>query len=231
MKLAIMQPYFFPYLGYFQLMKAADTFVFYDDVTYIKGGWINRNTILSLNGPARITLQVSGASSNRFIRDVGVGGNRSALLKTITQAYAKAPFRDEVIPLVETCLSQRVDSLSEFLAFTLSKTARFMGLKPTFLMSSSIEKTDGLVAQDRVIDICTRLNASHYINPIGGQELYDREAFAKKGIKLSFHRFKAQPYPQFHRTPEFVPSLSVLDALMFLGRDGVQPYLDAFDLV
>lgn len=231
MKLAIMQPYFFPYLGYFQLMRAADTFVFYDDVTFIKGGWINRNSILSLNGPTRITLQVSGASSNKLIRDVGVGGNRPALLKTITQAYAKAPFRDEVMPLVERCLANETESLSDFLHFTLKETAAFMGLKPRFLVSSDIEKADELTGQDRVLDICKQLEASHYINPIGGQDLYDKETFAKHNLALSFHQYRAQPYPQFKRTPEFVPYLSVLDALMFLGTEGIQPYLDAYDLV
>lgn len=230
MKLAIMQPYFFPYLGYFQLMRAADTFVFYDDVTFIKGGWINRNSILSLNGPVRITLQVQGASSNRLINEVGVGANRPALLKTITQAYAKAPFRDEVMPLVERCLSYEDDHLAPFLHNSLMETAQFIGLKPTFLVSSELEHTPGLAAQDRVLDMCGRLGASHYINPVGGKALYDKATFKAAGLDLSFLECEPKPYPQFKRTPEFVPYLSILDALMFLGPDGLEDHLAAYSL-
>jgi len=230
MKLAIMQPYFFPYLGYFQLMREAETFVFYDDVTFIKGGWINRNTILSLNGPIRITLQVQGASSNKLINEVGLGTNRPALLKTITQAYAKAPFRDAVMPLVERCLDFEDDRLAPFLHHTLKETARFIGLETSFLVSSELEHTPGLAAQERVLDMCRRLKATHYINPIGGKDLYDKAAFRTNGLDLSFLECTPKPYAQFKRTPEFVPYLSILDALMFLGPDNLEDHLAAFTL-
>ena len=231
MTLAIMQPYFFPYLGYFQLMREADTFVFYDDVSYIKGGWINRNSILSLNGPTRITLQVTGASSNKKINQVGVGANRLALIKTIAQAYAKAPYAAEIMVLIERCLTHEGDNLAEFLAFTLEQTARFIGLETRFITSSSLDIDPALSGPDRVLAVCHALDAARYINPIGGAQLYDKAAFGDAGLELGFLQPRLSPYPQYRRTGDFVPSLSIIDALMFLGPGGLAAQLASYDIV
>lgn len=229
MKLAIMQPYLFPYIGYFQLIKAVDTFVIYDDVNYIKGGWINRNYILSQGGRQRITLEVLEASPNRLINQVLVGGNVKKIARTIQQSYAKAPYFREVYPIVEGILMQDSDNLSRFLTNGLQELCVYLGIKPDWFISSDLKKDNCLRGQDKVLAICEELGAKQYINAPGGKELYAPEDFAERGINLSFIQPHTIAYHQFDN--EFTPNLSIIDVMMFNDQESCNKLLEEYELV
>lgn len=217
MKLAVMQPYLFPYLGYFQLIHAVDAFVVYDDVNYIKRGWVNRNNILSQGRSQLVTLEVSGGSQNRLINQVGVGGNRKSMLKSIYHAYAKAPYFEEVFPLLESVLLQEESNLAVYLEHGLRLFADYLDLHPEWHVSSDLEKNESLRGQDKILDICKVLGATEYINLPGGRELYDREAFDKAGVSISFIESNPVRYPQFRN--DYVADLSIIDVAMFNSRE------------
>lgn len=224
-----MQPYLFPYISYFQLINAVDTFVLYDDVNYIKQGWVNRNYIL-LNGKKHlITLALSGASSFKLINQVKVGENKGKLKKTVYQAYRKAPFFDDVFPVIEKALDYEDDNLASFVSHALLSVAGYLNMGTKFIMSSHIEKNDDLKGQDKVLDICKILRADMYINAIGGRELYSREEFEKNSIRLYFIKMNDITYKQFYN--EFVPNLSIIDMLMFNSRNEAVKMLNEYELI
>src|SRR5690606_24905552 len=188
MKLAVMQPYLFPYIGYFQLINAVDVFVFYDDVDYIKNGWINRNRIL-INGKSHyITVPCSKASSNKLISKVyfdSSSKNYRKILKTIKQAYSKAPYFDQVFPMMEQVFSTSSNRISALAQRSLVEVSDYLDLQTQFKISSiDFPESKGMDKADRLISICQANNANQYINAIGGKELYDKEYFQKKGIDL-----------------------------------------------
>ena len=224
-----MQPYFFPYLGYWQLLSVADTFVIYDDVNFIKQGYINRNSILVGNEAQKITLEVIGASSNRLINEVQVGNNTKKLLKGIDQAYKKAPEYEKVFPLIQSVLENQEKNLAKFLGNLIQKISTYLDIDVKILYSSEIEKNSNLKAQDKVLDICQRLGASHYVNAIGGQELYSKEAFKANNIEFNFLQAELTAYKQFKN--EFVPYLSIIDILMFNSKKDVLSMLNKYKLI
>jgi hypothetical protein len=223
-----MQPYFFPYIGYFQLIYAVDTFVIYDDVNFIKGGWINRNFILSQGKRERITLQLHGASPNLLINQIKVGSNKNKLLKTIQQNYSKATYFSDVYPMIHDILLYEEDNLSNFIDYSLRTICNYLGLMPTWYKSSDIKKETQLNGQNKIISICNKLGASQYINASGGRSLYDRSVFSEHGIKLSFISSKTIEYPQFDA--QFEPNLSIIDVLMFNNKEQCSRLLKGFDL-
>ncbi|MGA0558486.1 WbqC family protein [Larkinella sp. VNQ87] len=232
MTIAIMQPYFLPYIGYLQLVKAVDKFILYDDVAFINRGWINRNRLL-VNGKDHLfTVPLKDASQNKRIREVELGDDpkwRAKLLKTIEQAYRKAPFYTTVYPLLEKIVNLEVRTIAELVEGSLRELNDYLGIRTEIVPSSTVYGNDDLKAQERILDICLREKASRYINPIGGQELYDRQRFASEGIELFFIQSKRVEYPQFKN--EFVPWLSIADVLMFNDVPAVQQMLDAYELV
>lgn len=228
MKIAIMQPYFFPYLGYFQLMKAVEVFVVYDDVCYIKQGWINRNYIQIHGVKHLLTLSLKGASSFKLINQIAVGGNRDKLLKTICQSYTRAPYFGEVYPLVESCVNSEYDNLAQYLANGLLILAHYLGIRTKCILSSGIEKDTALKGQDKVLSICKALHANAYVNPPGGKTLYSPEDFRKNHVDLYFLIPKQIAYPQTGN--EFIPNLSIIDALMFNSREEVKSFLTQYEL-
>lgn len=217
MKLAVMQPYLFPYLGYFQLIHAVDAFVVYDDVNYIKRGWVNRNNILNQGRSQLVTLEVSGGSQNRLINQVRVGGNSKSMLKSIYHAYAKAPHFEVVFPLLESVLLQEESNLAVYLERGLRLFADYLDLYPEWYVSSGLEKNESFRGQDKILDICKVLGATGYINLPGGRELYDREVFDKAGISISFIESNPVRYPQFKN--DYVRDLSIIDVLMFNSKE------------
>jgi hypothetical protein len=228
MKLAIMQPYLFPYLGYFQLIRAVDAFVVYDDVNYIKGGWINRNYILANGDKQLITLPLQGASPNKLINQVEVSGKHK-ILQSLHQNYCKAPHFNAVYSILEDILTQTEKNLAHFIAYQLRCICGYLGLNPQWIISSALEKDNGLRGQDKVLSICTVLGATHYINVPGGKALYDHESFAARGLKLSFIQPRVVSYHQFRK--EFVPHLSIIDVMMFNDREQCARLLEEYDLV
>lgn len=213
MKVAIMQPYFFPYIGYFQLIHAADTFIVYDDVNYIKGGWINRNFILSQGEKRRITLELLGASPNRLINQIHIGNNRKKLLRTIRQSYSRAPYYKDVIHIVERILNLQDSNLSVFLDFSLRQICDYLGLHREWYISSRLKKDNTLRGQEKVIAVCKEVDAQQYVNMVGGKELYDHASFKEDGIQLSFLEPGIESYNQIGG--DFTPNLSIIDVMMF----------------
>lgn len=224
-----MQPYFFPYLGYFQLIHAVDVFVVYDDVNYIKGGWINRNYIFAQRHKQLITLPLQGASPNQLIKQVAVGGRQHKMLETIRHCYAKAPQFASVFPLLEDILRQQEKNLAHFLYYELRQISDYLGLHPKWHISSTLKKDNELRGQEKVLAICQELGATHYINLPGGKALYDKDAFASNGMQLALIRPKTVPYRQFGN--EFVPHLSIIDVLMFNDKEQCAKLLTEYEIV
>jgi hypothetical protein len=232
MKLAIMQPYFFPYIGYWQLIHAVHRFVIYDDVNYIKGGWVNRNRILINGGPAYITVPLHHPSPFRRICDTTLQPStswRDSQVRMLETTYRRAPRFAVVFPVVERLIRHETDSLPEYLAYQLRTLAAFMGIETEFVSSSRRYANSNLPGQARLLDICCREGATTYINPAGGRELYDPSAFRTFGIDLRFIVMRSFQYRQ--RSKGFVPRLSIIDALMEIGPVETRRHLDAFDLV
>lgn len=230
MKIAVMQPYFFPYIGYFQMIKAVDTFVFYDDVNFIKNGWINRNRIL-INGQASyFTLQLKDASSFKLINEISFNDNRKKLLKSVVVSYSKAPYFREVFDLIERCLYIEALGVSTIAINSVIEVANYLNLHTTFEVSSEkYVETKGLDRAQRLIEICKINNANTYINAIGGATLYDKGFFKQYNIELSFINPKKIVYQQFKN--DFVPWLSIIDVLMFNSTREVQIMLDNYELI
>lgn len=229
---AVMQPYFFPYIGYFQLINAADVFVFYDDVNYINRGWVNRNNIL-VNGAAHmITLPLEGASQNRLINQIGITGDpkqTGKLLKTIQSAYSKAPEYSKCMAMLETWFAGTYTGIAEFNRVTTQAICDYVGISTRLVASSSEYMNSDLKAQFRILDICKKESASVYLNPIGGLDLYDESVFRSEGIALQFIKAVPLPYPQ--KSNQFVPYLSILDYLMMLPPAEVKNRLKEYQIV
>lgn len=231
MKLAIMQPYLFPYIGYFQLLKTVDKFVLYDDVAFINRGWINRNKVL-VNGKEQLfTIPLREASQNKKILEIDIDDTqkwRDKLLKTLQQSYKKAPQYAAVYPVIEEILQTPATRITDLIAVSITLLANYLSISTEIVPSSTIYANQHLKGPERILDICLQEGASEYINPIGGMELYDRAAFAEKDIILHFIRSRKEEYPQFGG--EFVPWLSIVDVLMFNTPEQVHTLLEAFDL-
>ena len=210
-----MQPYFFPYLGYFQLMAAVDAFVIFDDVNFINRGWINRNRI-NLNGAAHlVTIPLQQASQNRLICEIAVSADgvwRTRLLRTIHQAYARASQFRRVFPLIESIVTHPSQNLAEYLRHSLVTLRDHLGLETAIVDTSRQYDNAQFKGETRIIDICRREQATRYVNAIGGMSLYDRDTFHASGIELSFLASQIEPYPQPH--PGFLAGLSLIDVLM-----------------
>jgi len=229
MNLAVMQPYLFPYIGYWQLINAVDTFVIYDDVNFIKGGYINRNNILQNGNSQLITLELIASSPNKRINEISIGNNSNKLLRTIRQNYSKAPFFQDVSPMLEEILNNEQEELTKFLGSSLVKISKYLNIETKFLYSSDIKNDKTFKAQDRLIEMSKILNATGYINSIGGIELYDKEVFSQNNINLQFLKSSEILYKQFNN--EFVANLSIVDILMFNSTDNIKNMLTQFELI
>lgn len=228
MKVGIMQPYFMPYIGYWQLIKAVNKYVVYDDVNYIKGGWINRNNIILDREPKRFTIILKGASPNKKINEIEIGDDFGKFLKSIKLNYSKAPFFHDVMPMLESICSFKDKQLGLFIYNSIKEICSYLGITTEILLSSKLEKNNSLAGKDKVLDICHRLDATEYYNAIGGKELYNKEEFASHGIRLSFLRTEFTAYPQF--STSFIKGLSIIDLLMFNSIEDMHKHLDNFIL-
>lgn len=234
MKLGIMQPYFFPYLGYWQLMNAVDCYVVYDDVNFIKRGRINRNAILMNHEAYTINLILSGASQNKHINQVQVNTDsrlQEKLLRTLEMCYSKAPYYAQVVPLLQTIIRQQESNLAQYLYRSFQTIGQYLGIKTELLMSSSLKKDCALKAEKKIIAICKLLGANEYYNSVNGIPLYapHRDEFAQAGIELRFPKMREISYPQFKN--EFIPNLSIIDVMMFNPQEECQRLLQEFDFV
>lgn len=227
-----MQPYLFPYLGYFQLFDAADVFVVFDDVQYINRGWINRNRILCNGKPLRFTLPVEKDSSTKAINERHFADSftytSGKLLGRLNSCYSKAPYRDELLNVTQGILGIRERNVADFLTASLRQLVRHMKVDVELRRSSELGKSNRSGSL-RIQEIVKAVNGDRYVNPTGGKGLYDHQDFENDGVELRFLQPQIRPY---HQGPEvFVPDLSILDPLAFLGLDGVRRKLNEYDLI
>lgn len=222
MRLAIMQPYFLPYLGYFQLIAASDVFVLYDNIEYTKKGWINRNRFLRGTEGVTFSLPLKGAPDFLEVRqrELAADFNPAKLLNQIKAAYQKAPFFQVTFDLMERIVQFPERNLFRYLHHSLDLLCQHLAIPAKRKISSEVPIDHSLRKQEKVIAFCRSLGASAYINPIGGVELYSKSVFLAHGIELMFLRMKPWEYAQFGGA--FVPSLSVLDVLMLNPIEAVR---------
>lgn len=226
-----MQPYFLPYIGYFQLIRAVDEFVIYDNIKYTKKGWINRNRFLQ-NGrqPSLFSIPLDHAPDCLDVRDRHISGSfqRDRLINQLRNAYAKAP-HFECFPVIEEVLNYRDTNLFGYIHHSVRRVCAYLGIDTPIVVSSQVGiNHSALRAQEKVLAICRQRHASHYINPSGGTALYSREEFSRRGIELSFLKTGAVGYVQFGN--DFVENLSILDVMMFNPRDRIAEFLDCYSL-
>jgi hypothetical protein len=235
MKLAIMQPYLFPYIGYFQLINYVDKFVVYDDVNFIKGGWINRNNLLINKKINMFTVPLDKPSPFVLINEIQLNINfyenwKVKLLRSVEQSYKKARFYKEVYALIENILNNHDNTLISKLAVKGIRTiCEYLQIETEIVATSEIYNNRHLKGQERVLDICAIEKASQYINVIGGVELYSKEVFKEKEIKLNFIKSHPISYTQFNN--EFVPWLSIIDVLMFNSVAETKHLINKFELI
>lgn len=229
MTLGIMQPYFMPYIGYWQLMAAVDTYVVYDDVNYIKGGWVARNNIL-LNGQKHMfTITLNGASPNKLFNEITIKDDFKKFSRLIESAYRKAPYYADVSALLNKIYNYGDKSLGTFMMNSFQVVLDYLEIDTKLILSSTIEKDNSLRGKDKVKHICHLLGADTYYNAIGGQELYDKNDFRVDGINLQFVQTNLTPYAQLGN--EFVPGLSLIDILMFNSPMETKKMLNAYTLL
>jgi len=232
MKLAIMQPYLFPYIGYFQLLGSVDKFVIYDDVKWISGGWINRNRFLLNNKDIMVTLSVIKRSSHDNINQFEISenkNNREIFLNKIRSAYVESPYFFEIFPFVEQIVLNKEKNLTEYIKYSLEQINSYLGIETQILVSSQLVNNNILRGQERIIDICQLLKAKTYINSIGGIKLYDKETFQQNGLGLKFLKAREIRYLQFGKS--FIPNLSIIDVLMFNSKKEFGKMLSDYDLL
>jgi hypothetical protein len=222
MRLAIMQPYFFPYIGYFQLIAAVDMFIVYDNIKYTKKGWISRNRMLQNGKDAMFSLSLKSDSDSLDVceRELAADFNRDKLLNQFNGAYRRAPYFAQTFPLVEQIVRHEDTNLFRFLHHSIVRTCEHLGIATEIRISSGIVIDHDLKNQDKVLALCAAVGATTYVNAIGGMELYSKETFREKGIELKFIKSKPFEYAQFGDA--FVPWLSIIDVMMFNPLDTIQ---------
>jgi hypothetical protein len=230
MRTAVMQPYFMPYIGYFQLINAVDVFVVYDNIQFTKKGWFHRNRIL-VNGKNKMfSVPLRKESDYLYVaqRELADSFDNESkkIIRKIKAAYQKAPYYKEVIQLVEECFQRGSGNLFDFLHTSLKLLTQFLQIDTKIIISSAIDIDHTLKSQDKVVAICKNLNADIYINAIGGQDLYEVQAFGNNGIELHFIKTKSIKYKQFDN--EFVPWLSIIDVMMFNSKERIKEYLNYY---
>lgn len=231
MKIAIMQPYFFPYIGYFQLINAVDVFVVYDNIKYTKKGWINRNRILSNGTDAMFSLPLKRGSDCLDIiqRELAADFNREKMLNQFKGAYIRAPYFAQIFPLIERIVHSKEENLFKFIHGSIVAICEYLGINTNIRVSSDIAINHGLKGQEKVLTLCEVIGADTYINAIGGMDLYSVKEFCAHGIKLKFIKSLPVEYVQFAN--EFVPNLSIIDVMMFNDQEQCRKLLEECELV
>jgi hypothetical protein len=230
MKVGIMQPYFLPYIGYWQLLSAVDKFVVYDNIQYTKKGWINRNRFLQNGRDVLFTVPLKKDSDFLDVvkRSVAENYDRTKLLNQLEASYRKAPFYKEVFPIVISIVESTQRNLFDYIFQSITEIAKFLGIKTLIVVSSSISIDHSLRGEEKVLAICSAMGATGYINASGGQDLYSKEVFAGHRINLEFINTRPIRYQQYG--DEFVPNLSIVDVMMFNSRASICAMLQEYDL-
>lgn len=232
MKIGIMQPYFFPYIGYWQLINLVDKFVIYDNIQFTKRGWIRRNRILLNCEDKMISLPIKKDSDylnvdERYLSDDFLK-ERNKMINQIKMAYRKAPEFESVFPMIEESLNCEKYNLFDFLYNSILLVLNYLEIDTEIIISSSIDMDHSLKNKDRVIATCKALGGEVYINPIGGTELYDKKEFIDEGIELQFIKTDSIQYNQYNNS--FIPNLSIIDVMMFNSKSEIKKMLEHYSI-
>jgi hypothetical protein len=232
-KVAIMQPYFLPYIGYFQLINAVDEFIIYDNIQYTKKGWINRNRILDNGSDKIFTVPLKKDSDYLDVVDRKLSDtwykDRKKLINYLYTLYHKTPYFDEAFNIVTECLSDDENNLFNFILNSLNRVNKYLDIETSIVISSSIGVDHSLKSQDKVLAICKAREATTYINAIGGMDLYSSIVFESNELELKFIKSHSITYNQFDGV--FVPWLSIVDVMMFNSKDAIKEYLNSYTLI
>ncbi len=233
MTIALMQPYLFPYIGYWQLIQAVDTFVVYDNIQFSKKGWFHRNNIL-LNGKKTlfsIPLKKDSDYLDVVDRMISEDSDRqiNKIIAQIESGYKKAPYFNNVFPLIKNIFSSREKNLFYYIYNSIQLVAEYLDIDTKIILSSTLDIDHKLKSEERVIETNKILHADHYINAIGGQGLYDKDRFFAEGITLNFLNTEIVEYKQFNN--EFLPYLSIIDIMMFNSKDQIKEMLGRYTLI
>jgi hypothetical protein len=228
MKIAIMQPYFLPYIGYFQLINAVDKFVVYDNIEYTKKGWINRNRFLLNKNTYYFTIPLKHDSDYLFIKERSIANDfkPKKIIAQINNAYRNAPFYNKVMPIFELIIYYEKKKLFDYIFNSVLLICEYLEIKTNLIVSSSLNINHSLKSQEKVIAICKETGTKEYINSKGGIELYNKNDFLKENIILNFLKTNDIQYKQFDN--EFIQNLSILDVCMFNSKEQIQKYLTEF---
>lgn len=229
MKIAIMQPYLFPYIGYFQLIYASDLFLIYDDVAYIKQGYINRNSINTANGVTRFTLPVPGASSNKLISELEFSRDTGKVIKLIEQSYAGSPYFDSVMPIVKEVLELSNRSIATVCERSFELVFAYIGVRINSKKTSALDYDRSVSATEKLIQISKNFGARTYVNPAGGRTLYNTQDFSRNGLELKF--IEPLPIVYEQNRGEFVSNLSIIDCLMNCSPEEIVHFMCSYKLV
>lgn len=233
---AIMQPYVFPYIGYMNLVNASDNFVFYDDVNFIKQGWVNRNRIRLMGEPFRFSIPLKRQSPNVLIKDTEVADLitfTDKFLAQLNSSYKNSPYKSEVLDYVKEVLDGRHVSISEVAIASVELFFTYVGVRKSFHYSSKeFAATRGFEKAERLIAITELLQSKNYINAIGGTTLYEKEFFRNKGVNLQFVKPALLPYEHCNGiASNFNAGLSIIDLMMNLSVEEIRMHLNSFYLV
>lgn len=233
-KIAIMQPYFLPYIGYFQLMNAVDKFVIYDNIQFTKRGWIHRNRILENGKDTYVSLPIKKDSDYLDVKDRYLADNfdkqKNKVLSKINNNYRKAPRYKEVFPVVENIFSFENKNLFDFVFNSILYLKKYLEIETDIIKSSNINIDHTLKSSEKVKAIVKKEKGSIYINPIGGLELYDKANFKADGIELFFMKTNEFKYKQYNN--EFIKFLSIIDVLFFNDKNSVEAYIkEDFEII
>ena len=237
MKLAIMQPYFFPYIGYFSLIKHTDEFILFDTAQYIRHGWIDRNRILKqTNDWQYINVPLTKHSLETKIKDVKINNQenwKEKIFKQLLHYKKKSPFYNETINVLSQGLQIETDSIVELNANTLRCVCEYLGINFNYKiyteMDSKIQKVNA--PDEWALNICKAIgNVEEYWNPPGGMEFFDRSKYEDAGVKLYFQKVNIKPYPQRRGPENIITGLSMLDVMMFNSIEDINKMLDNFIL-
>jgi len=243
MKIGIMQPYFFPYIGYFQLIDAVDTFCMYEHVTFRKKSWITRNRILDKGRlePIFISIPVKGKSSFKSINDVSVNDSedwKKSILNALFYNYKKAICFDETYSFIESLLSVKKESIHEYNSEIIIAISKWLGSTTKIIAKSDnlteIELENNPIDKNldnktnRILMLCRRFQSSHYINPSGGVELYNKKDFEENGLQINFIKTEPISYKQWGN--DCVQNLSIIDMMMHVPKTDIQQFLKSYSL-
>ena len=232
MKIGIMQPYFFPYIGYFQLLNMVDRYLVCDDGLYATNKWAYRNRILINGAPGYFRVKLLKVSHDQRFNEIVISNDsreKKKNIRTLECAYKEAPYYSEVMPMLEQFLLADYDNLSDYNVASNRLVCDYLSIQTEIILSSKLNTDKTLKKQYSIFDECRVLGGNEYINSIGGMELYDFEEFRENGIELAFLKSDDIMYPQFGK--EFVPNLSIIDVMMFNSVPEIQDMLNRYTLI